>query len=90
MQPLISLKKEDFAWLLACLRETKCVTTARVVNKQFWGSQASMPLLRLRMYHSKHCYEFKRITLRMAGLHVACTFLAVIGRRFGDSGLRDL
>ena len=39
---------------------------------------------------SKHCDEFKRITLRMGGFHVACTFLAVIGLRFGDAGLRDL
>ena len=29
-QPLISLKKEDFAWLLARLRETKGVTYSEV------------------------------------------------------------
>ena len=39
---------------------------------------------------SKHCDEFKRITLRVGGFHVACTFLAVISLRFGDAGLRDL
>ena len=34
--------------------------------------------------------EFKSVVLRMGSFHIACVFLAVIGKRFGDSGLRDL
>ncbi|KAK3733838.1 hypothetical protein QZH41_000404 [Actinostola sp. cb2023] len=32
--------------------------------------------------------EFNSIVLRMGSFHVACVFLAVIGKRFGDDGLR--
>ena len=38
----------------------------------------------------KHPVQFQRIVLRMGAFHVACTFLAVIGKRFGDAGLRDI
>ena len=34
--------------------------------------------------------EFKSVVLRMGSFHITCTFLAVIGKRFEDSGLRDL
>lgn len=34
--------------------------------------------------------EFKSVVLRMGTFHVACVILAVIGKRFGDSGLSDL
>ena len=30
------------------------------------------------------------INLRMGGFHASCIFLAVIGKRFGDAGLKDL
>lgn len=30
------------------------------------------------------------INLRMGGFHASCNFLAVIGKRFGDAGLKDL
>ena len=30
------------------------------------------------------------INLRMGGFHTTCIFLGVIGKRFGDGGLRDL
>ena len=145
-QPLISLKKEDFAWLLARLRETKGVTYGEGGRQTVPGwsgfnaiatsedvpqhstvgylpvipaspTELSTVYVMLRksisvadtlqqedvvvtldqaIYAkaqdivSKHCDEFKRITLRMGGFHVACTFLAVIGLRFGDAGLRDL
>lgn len=29
------------------------------------------------------------IVLRMGAFHTACTFIAVIGKRFSDAGLRD-
>ena len=32
----------------------------------------------------------KFIVLRMGGFHITCIFLGVIGKRFGDGGLRDL
>ena len=32
----------------------------------------------------------KFIVLRMGGFHIECTFIAVIGKRFSDAGLRDL
>ena len=38
----------------------------------------------------KHTNEFQRVVLRMGAFHVSCVFLAVIGKRFGDAGLRDL
>ena len=38
----------------------------------------------------KHQNEFQNITLRMGSFHIACTLLAFIGQRFGDTGLRDL
>ena len=34
--------------------------------------------------------EFRSIVLRMGSFHITCVFLSVIGKRFGDSGLRDL
>ena len=34
--------------------------------------------------------EMYRVVLRMGVFHVACTFLAVIGKWFGDAGLEDL
>ena len=34
--------------------------------------------------------EMNRVVLRMGAFHIACTFLAVIGKRFGDAGLEDL
>lgn len=34
--------------------------------------------------------ELSRVVLRMGSFHIACVFLAVIGKRFGDSGLADL
>lgn len=38
----------------------------------------------------KRADEFKSVVLRMGAFHVACVFLAVIGKRFAGSGLRDL
>lgn len=38
----------------------------------------------------KNPVEFKRIVPCMGAFHIACTFLAVIGKRFGDAGLRDV
>ncbi|KAL9951848.1 hypothetical protein ACROYT_G044583 [Oculina patagonica] len=38
----------------------------------------------------KQQQEFKSVVLMMGDFHVACVFLAVIGKRFGDAGLRDL
>ena len=32
----------------------------------------------------------KFIVLRLGGFHTICIFIAVIGKRFGDAGLRDL
>ena len=34
--------------------------------------------------------EYSRVVLRMGAFHTACSFLAVIGKRFGDAGLCDL
>jgi hypothetical protein len=34
----------------------------------------------------KHPVEFKRVVPCMGAFHIACTFLAVIGKRFGDAG----
>lgn len=34
--------------------------------------------------------QFESVVLRMGSFHIACVFLAVIGKRFGESGLRDL
>lgn len=33
---------------------------------------------------------YKRIVLRMGAFHICSTYLAVLGKRFDDSGLRDL
>ena len=38
----------------------------------------------------KQQQEFKSVVLMMGDFHVACVLLAVIGKRFGDAGLRDL
>ena len=38
----------------------------------------------------KHQADFERVVLRMGAFHIACTFMAVIGKRFGDAGLRDM
>ena len=34
--------------------------------------------------------EFANVVLRMGSFHITCVFLAVLGKRFGDSGLADL
>ena len=34
--------------------------------------------------------EMNRVVLMMDVFHIACTFSAVIGKRFGDAGLEDL
>lgn len=38
----------------------------------------------------KNKEQFSRVVLRMGGFHIALTFLAVIGKRFGDAGLSDI
>ena len=38
----------------------------------------------------RHPQEFKSVVLRMGGFHFSCVFLAVIGKRFAGSGLRDI
>ena len=38
----------------------------------------------------KHQADFERVVLRMGAFHIACTFMAVIGKRFGDALLRDI
>ena len=38
----------------------------------------------------KHPERFLSIILWMGAFHSVCTFIAVIGKRFGDAGLRDI
>ena len=38
----------------------------------------------------KHPDQFKDVVLWMGAFHIATTFLAVLGKRFGDAGLQDL
>ena len=38
----------------------------------------------------KHSSKFQNVVLRMGAFHIAATFLAVLGKRFGDAGLQDL
>ena len=38
----------------------------------------------------RHADEFKDTVIRMGGFHIALNYLAVIGKRFQDSGLEDL
>ena len=38
----------------------------------------------------KQQQQFKSVVFKMGDFHVACVFLAVLGKRFGDAGLRDL
>ena len=33
--------------------------------------------------------DYKRIVLRMGAFHICITYLAVIGKRYDDAGLRD-
>ena len=37
-----------------------------------------------------HTETFQPVILRLGTFHTICTFLAVIGKRFGDAGLRDI
>lgn len=37
----------------------------------------------------KHLEQFKPIILRMGAFHKICNFMAIIGKRFADSGLAD-
>ena len=34
--------------------------------------------------------EFKRVVLRLGSFHTACSFLAILGKRFADAGLADI
>ena len=34
--------------------------------------------------------EFPNLTIRLGGFHTVCTFIACIGRIWGDSGLKDM
>ena len=38
----------------------------------------------------KHPEKFRNVVLRMGAFHTANTFLAVLGKRFGDAGLQDI
>ena len=38
----------------------------------------------------KHANMFKSVVIRLGAFHTACTLLAIIGKRFGDAGLRDI
>ena len=38
----------------------------------------------------KQPQQFSHIVLRLSVLHTICNLLAVIGKRFGDAGLRDV
>lgn len=42
------------------------------------------------LMNPKHEHLKKFIVLRMGGFHIITTYLAVIGKRFADGGLRDL
>ena len=34
--------------------------------------------------------EFSSVVLHLGAFHICCTFLAIIGKRFGDAGLFDI
>lgn len=34
--------------------------------------------------------EFQRLVIRMGSFHTICSFMAAIGKRFGDAGLVDI
>ena len=38
----------------------------------------------------KNSEQFKSVVLMMGGFHICATFLAVIGKRYGDAGLQDI
>ena len=38
----------------------------------------------------KHQHAFPEVVLRMGAFHTVCVFLAVLGKRFGDAGFKDL
>ena len=38
----------------------------------------------------KHREEFKCVVLCLGGFHTLCNFMGIIGKRFGDAGLRDV
>lgn len=38
----------------------------------------------------KHPGEFEEVVLRMGSFHICMTFLAILGKRFGDGGLQDV
>ena len=38
----------------------------------------------------KHKQRFSRVILRLGAFHTACSFLSVIGKRYGDAGLESL
>eukprot|EP00794_Sanderia_malayensis_P020731 gene20733-22764_t len=38
----------------------------------------------------KHTNIFHSVVIRLGAFHTTCTLLAVIGKRFGDAGLRDI
>ena len=40
--------------------------------------------------HDRHIDLRDFIKLRMGGFHATCVFLGVIGKRFGEAGLKDL
>ena len=46
--------------------------------------------MKAKEVHWRFPEEFKNTVIRMGGFHIALNFLAVIGKRFRDSGLEDL
>ena len=69
----------------------KSIATANLVNQEsvvVVCDQALYPKATEIVW--KHQAIFSRIALIMAAFHIALTFLAVIGKRFGDGGLHDV
>ncbi len=61
------------------LQETDIVLDQAVYAKAF-------ELLQMPSHQSLKDF----VVLRLGAFHTTCTFLAIIGKRFGDAGLRDI
>eukprot|EP00794_Sanderia_malayensis_P021368 gene21368-23448_t len=87
-------KNTDFTWL----ETVKELLLQSKLKAEKLGLQGTDVVLDLAIYAKaveilmmpQHLELRNFIILRMGAFHTSCIFLAVIGKRFGDAGLRDI
>ena len=87
--PVIPQSPTEFATVYELLKRS-CATSKQLNQPHTIITVDQAIYCKAQEIRWKNMEEFKSVVLRMGSFHIACTFLAVLGKRFADAGLRDL